>query len=459
MDFDTIVAVATPTGQSGVGIVRLSGESSSKIVDKMFKTPTGKIISSKKSNTINYGFILDGEKIIDEVLVSIFRAPKSYTGEDIVEINCHGGRLPIKATMELALKHGARLAEPGEFTKRAFLNGRIDLSQAEGIMDIIAAKTELGLDFATKQALGKISERIKGINDIIIGTLAHIEATIDYPDEDFDDVDSMEILHNIISAKEGLEKLLETAKTGKIVREGIKTTIVGKPNVGKSSLLNTLLKHQRAIVTEIPGTTRDILEEQINIKGVPLIIVDTAGIRETEDVVEKIGVERSKKAIEESDLILFVLDGSKAWDSFDEQILSLISGKNIIVVINKLDLDQRLSIGEIENKIGSKNIVNISVLENKNIEILEEVIFDLYDLAKIKNTYGDIFITNLRHEQAIRDSIKSLSDAKDNINKGMPLDIVAIDLRDTWEILGKITGETLNKNIIDEIFSRFCLGK
>ncbi|QNO15005.1 tRNA uridine-5-carboxymethylaminomethyl(34) synthesis GTPase MnmE [Alkalicella caledoniensis] len=456
---DTIVAVATAVGKSGVGIVRVSGKSAIHIVNKVFRSSSGKSLLDLRSNTINYGFVERENKIIDEVLVSLFRGPKSYTGEDVVEINCHGGPIPIKLTMELLLTFDCRLAEPGEFTRRAFLNGRIDLSQAEGIMDIISAKTDLSLDAATKQVLGKLSSMINELNESIISSLALIEATIDYPDEVFESIDVDTISNSLNDVINELNNLLLTAKTGKILRDGIKTTIVGKPNVGKSSLLNSLLEQQRAIVTDIPGTTRDILEEQISINGVPLVLVDTAGIRETDDVVERIGVERSKSAINESNLVLFVLDGSKEWEEYDQKILELIKGKKVIILINKLDLPQMMDINIIANKTGVENIINVSIEKNINLEELKNEIFSMYEISDIEDQTMNTMITNLRHEKAIKDAVKNLMEAIENIEAGMPLDIVAIDIKDAWENLGKVSGSSLNKNIVDEIFSRFCLGK
>lgn len=456
---DTIAAIATTIGQSSIGIVRISGKRSFEIAEQIFRAP-GKISFNKyMPNSIHYGYIVDGEQVIDEVLISKFIAPKSYTGEDVVEINCHGGRISIKKTIDLVLRTGARLAEPGEFTKRAFLNGRIDITQAEAIMDIISAKTDLSLDVATKQALGKLSERISQINDIIVSALAYIEATIDYPDDVFEENEVEEIKEKIIDAIGKVEVLLETAKTGKILRDGIKTTIVGKPNVGKSSLLNILLKSQRAIVTDIPGTTRDVLEEQVSIKGIPMVIVDTAGIRETDDLVEKIGVERSKKAIEESDLVLFVLDASKGWDSYDEKINSILKGKNVITLLNKQDLQQVLTKDFVYEKTGIENIIEISVHEEINLDKLEYSILKAYEVNNFSVTADNVLISNLRHEQALKDALHSMKEAEKNIEYGLPLDIIAIDLRDVWENLGKVTGESLSKSLIDEIFSRFCLGK
>lgn len=458
---DTIVAVATTIGQSSIGIVRISGNRSFEIAEQIFRAPgPGKIsFNDYKPNSIHYGYIVDGDQVIDEVLISKFKAPKSYTGENIVEVNCHGGRIPIRKTMDLVLNKGARLAEPGEFTKRAFLNGRIDITQAEAIMDIISAKTDLSLDVATKQALGKLSEKISQINDIIISALAYIEATIDYPDDVFEDNEVEEIKSKIVEAIGKVELLLETAKTGRILRDGIKTTIVGKPNVGKSSLLNKLLKTQRAIVTDIPGTTRDILEEQISIKGIPMIIVDTAGIRETDDLVEQIGVERSKSAVEESDLVLFVLDGSQLWDNYDDQIYSILKGKNVIAILNKQDLQQLLTKEFVYNKTGIQNIIEISVHEEINLDKLENAILKSYEVSNFSTTSDNILLSNIRHEQALKDALHSMKEAVKNIDYGLPLDIIAIDLRDVWDNLGKVTGESLNKSLIDEIFSRFCLGK
>lgn len=459
MLYDTIVGIATTMGQGSIGIIRISGDKAFSIAEDIFSPPVNISFTQYKPNSINYGYIVDGSIIIDEVLLSKFKGPKSYTGEDVVEVNCHGGRIAIKKSMELILQKGARLAEPGEFTKRAFLNGRIDIIQAEAVMDIISAKTELSLDLATKQVLGKLSQKISYINDIIISSLAYIEATIDYPDEVFEENEIENIKGQITKAMDEVKLLLETTKTGRILREGIKTTIVGKPNVGKSSLLNKLLNTQRAIVTDIPGTTRDVLEEQINIKGIPMVIVDTAGIRDTEDVVEKIGVERSKIAVEESDLVLFVLDSSRPWDYYDEQITDILTGKNVIVLLNKYDLEQKLSKDYVANKTGFSTIIELSVQEEINLDKLELTILQAFEIHNYKDSENDVLVSNIRHEQALKDALRCMEDAINNIELGMSLDIIAIDLKDIWENLGKITGESLSTNLIDEIFSRFCLGK
>ncbi|WP_353894598.1 tRNA uridine-5-carboxymethylaminomethyl(34) synthesis GTPase MnmE [Proteinivorax hydrogeniformans] len=456
---DTIAAIGTALGQSGIAIVRVSGPDSLKTVDKYFISPKKNKVTKMDKNTINYGHFHDENgEVIDEVLVSVFKAPFSYTGEDVVEINCHGGQIPIKKILTKVLESGIRLAEPGEFTKRAFLNGKLDLSQAEAVMDLISAKTDLSHDMANKQAAGNLSTEVKKVRDKILEVLANIEATIDYPDEQFDSMSVEQMVSKLSEVEGRIQNLLKTATTGKLVREGIKTVIIGEPNVGKSSLLNALTKENRAIVTDIPGTTRDVLQENINVKGVPLVVLDTAGIRETSDKVEKIGVKRTKEYINTSDLVLYVIDGSQNWSKENDLILELIKTKPRIVIINKSDLPQSVDIEIVKGKVDC-DVLAISAEKSKGITQLEDRILGLFEVGNIKDSSHEVTISNIRHEMALKDAKSSLEDSINALKCENPVDIVSIDIKDAWQSLGKITGESLSQNLIDEIFSRFCLGK
>jgi len=457
---DTIAAISTPLGEGGIGIVRISGKDSIKIAAKIFKSPTNKDITKQKSHTIHYGKIIDPEKdkVIDEVLLMIMKAPRTYTKEDIVEINCHGGVVPMRKVLETVLKNGARLAEPGEFTKRAFLNGRIDLSQAEAVIDLIRSKTEVGLDVGLNQLQGSLSREIKELDRELLEVIASIEASIDFPEHDIEHITVEKVKERVERVLGRINKLLETADTGKILKEGLKTIIVGKPNVGKSSLLNALLKEQRAIVTDIPGTTRDIIEEYINIKGIPLKIIDTAGIRETEDIVERIGVERTKELFKEADLLLIVLDASDRFTEEDELLTKLVKDKRAIVLINKTDLPQRLDEDVVRKAFSDKRIIKISVKENIGLDRLKEEITEMFFEGEIESRDTTI-VTNLRHKEALRKAKESLEKAMETIELGMPLDCIAIDVTGARNRMGEITGDAISEDVLDQIFTQFCIGK
>ena len=452
----TIAAISTSPGIGGIGIVRISGKDAFKVLNKIFKPKNNLEI---KGYTMKYGNIIDTEKnkIIDEVLVSYFIAPKSYTTENMCEINSHGGVIVMKQILDLCLKNGATLAEPGEFTKRAFLNGRIDLVEAEAIIDIINAKTEKEKDASVCQLNGFLSKEIIDIEKDLLSFTADIEANIDYPEYDIEEVSTNKSLEVLKNVKNKLLKLKESFNNGKILKEGINTAIIGRPNVGKSSLLNVLLKEERAIVTEYEGTTRDTIEEYISIKGIPLKIIDTAGIRNTDNAVEKIGIEKSIEIAKKADLVIAIFDISQELKDEDYRILEIIKDKNAIIVLNKIDL---LVNGTTEEKIKSlnKDIVKISALERKGIEEIYDKIVKLYDLNKI-NIEGENIVTNARHQNLINQSLISLEKAINTINSGMPLDIIAIDVKEILENLGKITGKNVSEDVINEIFSKFCLGK
>ncbi|WP_159592206.1 tRNA uridine-5-carboxymethylaminomethyl(34) synthesis GTPase MnmE [Streptococcus halichoeri] len=453
-EFDTIAAISTPLGEGAIGIVRLSGSEAISIANKVFK---GKDLSKVPSHTINYGHIQDPDQaeIMDEVMASVMLTPKTFTREDVVEINTHGGIAVTNEILQLLLRQGARLAEPGEFTKRAFLNGRVDLTQAEAVMDIIRAKTDKAMNNAVKQLDGSLSQLINQTRQEILNTLAQVEVNIDYPE--YDDVEEMTtalMREKTLEFQTLLENLLRTAKRGKILREGIATAIIGRPNVGKSSLLNNLLQEEKAIVTDIAGTTRDVIEEYVNIKGVPLKLVDTAGIRETDDIVEQIGVERSKKALKDADLVLLVLNAAEPLTAQDRQLLELSQDSNRIVLLNKTDLPQ-----VIETEHLPLDTIAISVLTNKNIDQIEERInqlfFDNAGLVEQDATY----LSNSRHIALIEKAVQSLEAVNEGLALGMPVDLLQVDLTRTWEILGEITGEAAPDELITKLFSQFCLGK
>ena len=452
----TIVAISTALGNSGIGIIRMSGEESFDIIKKIFK-PKSKIVDIKP-NTINYGYIVDRDKIIDEVLVSFFKSPKSFTTENMCEINSHGGILIMNKILEVCLKNGAELAEPGEFTKRAFLNGRIDLSQAEAIVDIINAKSEKEAKASIKQLKGELSEKLLEIKTQILDVLVDIEASIDYPEYDVEEVTNNRVLDTMETINKRLEELRKTFENGKLIKEGINIAIVGKPNAGKSSLLNAILKEDRAIVTEYEGTTRDTIEEFIQIDGIPAKIIDTAGIRETDNIVEKIGINKTKEAADEADLVIAIIDSSKKITDEDIEVLNLIKNKKGIVLLNKNDLEVKVKEEEITNIVGNKPILHISALNKKGIEEIFKTISNMYKLNEIEID-DSLTITNNRHKQAIDDMIKNVEKAKDSIHKKMPIDVVTIHITDILNDIGKITGESVSEDIIDEIFKKFCLGK
>ncbi|MCG1801960.1 tRNA uridine-5-carboxymethylaminomethyl(34) synthesis GTPase MnmE [Staphylococcus epidermidis] len=459
MDFDTITSISTPMGEGAIGIVRLSGPQAIEIGDILYKGK--KKLSEVETHTINYGHIIDPEtnETVEEVMVSVLRAPKTFTREDIIEINCHGGILTINRILELTMTYGARMAEPGEYTKRAFLNGRIDLSQAEAVMDFIRSKTDRASKVAMNQIEGRLSDLIKKQRQSILEILAQVEVNIDYPEyDDVEDATTDFLLEQSKRIKEEINQLLETGAQGKIMREGLSTVIVGRPNVGKSSMLNNLIQDNKAIVTEVAGTTRDVLEEYVNVRGVPLRLVDTAGIRDTEDIVEKIGVERSRKALSEADLILFVLNNNEPLTEDDQTLFEVIKNEDVIVIINKTDLEQRLDVSELREMIGDMPLIQTSMLKQEGIDELEIQIKDLFFGGEVQNQ-DMTYVSNSRHISLLIQARQSIQDAIDAAESGIPMDMVQIDLTRTWEILGEIIGESASDELIDQLFSQFCLGK
>ena len=454
----TITSISTAPGIGGIGIIRMSGKKSFEILEKIFKPKKQEKIEDIKGYTIKYGHIVEEDKIIDEVLVSYFKAPKSYTAEDMCEINSHGGNLIVKKILELCLKNGAELAEPGEFTKRAFLNGRIDLAQAESVVDVINAKSEKEVKASIKQLEGELSKEIQKIKQEILDVLVNIEVSIDYPEYDVEEVQNKEILEMLESVENKLKKLEKTFDSGKILKNGIKTAIIGKPNAGKSSLLNAILKEDRAIVTEYEGTTRDTIEEFVTINGIPLKLIDTAGIREASDEVEKIGIQKAKEIAKEADLVIAIFDISKKLSKEDEEILKIVKNKKSIILLNKIDLKQAISEKDPKFLESSKNIIKISALNKKGIEEIYNKISEMFSLNEI-NMDNDIVITNVRHKNLISKAIKNVLKTKETMKKDMPIDIIAIYIKDILEDLGSITGEIITEDIINEIFSKFCLGK
>lgn len=457
---DTISAIATAIGEGGIGIVRVSGSKALAIADKLFVSKTGRQAATTPSHKVLYGNIVDPDKgeQIDEVLLVIMRAPRSYTCEDIVEIHCHGGPVPLQRVLAVTLKAGARLAEPGEFTKRAFLNGRLDLAQAEAVIDIIRAKTDTSLKAAVGNLSGQLSEQVKGLRHTVLRMIAQLEAAIDFPEEDIEEAAATDVAELIKEADRQLTALLATAQTGKILREGLATVIIGKPNVGKSSLLNALLREKRAIVTDVPGTTRDIIEEYVNIRGVPLKIIDTAGIRETADIVEKLGVERARELVGQADLILVLLDASVPLSSEDKAVLALLADKQAVVLINKSDLPARLEAGEVERYTGGRLVLRISVAQGQGLAELEQAIIDMVYSGQVSQGEA-AFVSNVRQADALRQAQERLADALATIAAGMPTDCIVVDLRAAWEKLGEITGDTVGEDIIEQIFTQFCIGK
>ncbi|WP_270659435.1 tRNA uridine-5-carboxymethylaminomethyl(34) synthesis GTPase MnmE [Paraclostridium bifermentans] len=455
---DTIAAIATAPGEGGIGIIRISGEKSLQVANDIFKSVSGKKIEEYNTRTLIYGHILDGEKTIDEVLVAYMKGPNSYTTEDVIEINCHGGFISVKKILELVLSKDVRLADQGEFTKRAFLNGRIDLAQAEAIIDVINAKTEMAHTVAQSQLEGSLSKKIKDLRFGITEMLAHITVSIDFPDEDVEHITYNTLKEKSLELQKEINKLYDTAESGKILRDGLKTVIVGKPNVGKSSLLNAVLGENRAIVTDIPGTTRDVIEEFVNIKGIPLKIVDTAGIRETEDVVEKIGVEKSKEFFNSADLSIVVLDSSRELEIEDIEILEAVQSNKTIVLLNKTDLDQVIDIEKIKQFVDEKNIITISALQHEGIEKIHDKIEDMVFEGTVRNS-SDLVVTNSRHKDALYKAKQSISDALTAIDSYMPLDFIEVDFKNIWDYLGYINGDTVTEDLLDTIFSNFCIGK
>ncbi|WP_432662096.1 tRNA uridine-5-carboxymethylaminomethyl(34) synthesis GTPase MnmE [Wukongibacter baidiensis] len=457
---DTITAIATAPGEAGISIIRISGPSAVDILDSIFQSKKGISIKEFSQRKMVYGHIIDKkkDKVLDEVLAVYMKAPHTYTKEDIVEINCHGGIVPTRNILELILKSGAQMAEPGEFTKRAFLNGRIDLAQAEAVMDLISAKTDKGFDVALNQLEGTLSKKVKEVRDIIVETLAHLHVSIDYTEEDIQEITYPELLTNSLTIKENIEGLLKTSETGKIIREGLNTVIIGKPNVGKSSLLNALLRESRAIVTDIPGTTRDVIEENLSVKGIPLKIVDTAGIRETEDLVEKIGVERSKEFFNKADLIILVLDASEELTKEDKEIIELIEERKAIIILNKTDLPMKISEEELQDLLKEKKIIRSSIIEEKGLMDIEDEIVKMVYGGQVKSA-SNYFVTNVRHKASLEKALKSIDEGVDAIKQNLPFDLLEVDIKDCYDALGEVTGDTVDDDVIDKIFANFCLGK
>jgi len=455
---DTIAAIATASGNSGIGIIRVSGDEAIEVVDKIFRPANkNKKLANVESHTVHYGHIMDGDKTLDQVLVIVMKNPHSYTGEDTVEIDCHGGMLILKKVLDLVLKNGARTAEPGEFTKRAFLNGRIDLSQAEAVMDLINSKNDFALNSSIEQLKGGVSDAIKDIRKDIIYHIAYIESALDDPEHislDGYDEEITEMLNENINK---ISKLVNSFDNGRIMKEGIKTVILGKPNAGKSSLLNLMLGEDRAIVTDIEGTTRDTLEENINFNGLSLKIIDTAGIRDTEDLVERIGVNKAKEIAKEGDLIIYVVDGSRELDDNDREIIKLINDKQAIILVNKSDMDTVINIDELK-KDSNRDVILFSAKNGEGMDQLEEEIRNMFYSGKV--TYNDqVYITNARHKEALENALESLKQVKNSVDAGMPEDFYSIDLMDAYTDLGLIIGESVEDDLVNEIFSKFCMGK
>ena len=460
MIHDTIAAITTAMGAASVGINRISGSDAGEDADKVFRSKSGKKLKEKKSYTITYGHVIDEEgKVVDEALALVMWGPRSFTGENVVELQCHGGMVILRKVLELVIRAGARLAGPGEFSKRAFLNGRLDLSQAEAILDMINAMTEEGAKAAVSNLQGELSKIIKDYRKQILEIMAYLEADIDFPEEDFARLAPCELISRISRVENGIHDLLQTFRSGRILREGLKTVLIGRPNVGKSSLLNAFLRVKRAIVTDIPGTTRDVIEEYYNLGGIPLVLMDTAGIRETEDIVEKIGMEKTREAVEEADLILYVLDIVNGITEDDEAFIRRFPVDKIIILVNKIDLLEEESMdAKIRERVAPYKVHFVSAKEEIGIKELEEEIkgvffqngFDLSD---------KVYVNNVRHKEALEKAKRALMNARQGVEDNMPSDFISIDLRTSWEYLGEITGETLEEDIIDQIFSQFCLGK
>lgn len=460
MKNDTIAAISTAVGGSGIGIIRISGEEAISVVDRIYHSKDNKKkIKDQPSHTIHYGFIQDGEDVIDEVLVSVMRAPKSFTSEDTVEINCHGGVYAMKRVLDTVLKYGARPAEPGEFTKRAFLNGRIDLSQAEAVIDVIQSKNEYALKSSLGQLKGSVQKKIRKLRKRILYQIAFIESALDDPEHISLEGYPEELKKETESLLSEVNRLIASADNGRMMKEGIQTVILGKPNAGKSSLLNALIGENRAIVTDIAGTTRDILEETIALNGITLNISDTAGIRQAEDVVEKIGVEKAKEKADGADLILYVVDSSTEMDENDEEIIKVLEGKKVIILLNKSDLEQKTAADEIRTQTDQKYpVISISVKENEGIGLLEDQIKELFYQGEISFN-DEIYITNARQKSSLVNAADSLLKVLESIDIGMPEDFYSIDLMSAYESLGEITGEAVGEDVVNEIFARFCMGK
>lgn len=454
---DTIAAIATPPGEGGIGIIRISGERAQEILQKVFVPANPSSIENRK---MSYGNIVDtiSNKTIDEVLCVYMKGPKTYTAEDVVEINCHGGMVPLRRTLELVLKNGARMAEPGEFTKRAFLNGRLDLSQAEAVIDVIKAKTDKTFDVAFNHLEGIFSKRIQRIRKKLVDILVNITVNIDYPDEDIEEITYEQLSNDLLDVNRAVKSLLSSADTGRMIQEGLNVAIIGKPNVGKSSLMNSLLNEARAIVTEIPGTTRDTIEEHLSIRGIPVRLTDTAGIRETDDLIEKIGIEKSKESFNQADLVIFIIDSSRNLSEEDLYIIEHIDQSKAIVILNKIDLPQVVEREQIEEMLSDAVILETSMETQQGIDLIEEKIVDLVYGGEVKQNES-LMVTNVRHKNILEAAEKALNDAIEMTRKKEALEFIEIDVNSSYESLGEIIGETVQDDIINEVFARFCLGK
>lgn len=453
---DTIAAISTALGEGAIGIVRLSGPEAVAIADTVFK---GRNLQHVPSHTIHYGHIVESGQLIDEVMVSVMRAPRSFTVEDVVEINCHGGIVAVQRILEAVLKAGARLAEPGEFTKRAFLNGRIDLSQAEAIMDLIQAKTTKAMDASMNQLQGSLSRKVSALRQEMLQTLAQVEVTIDYPE--YDDVEEMSLNQleaTAINVSSQIEQILSQAQRGKLFREGIKTAIVGRPNVGKSSLLNILTGEEKAIVTDIEGTTRDTIEEYVNVRGVPLKLIDTAGIRQTDEVVEAIGVEKSRKVMQDADLVILLLNMAEELQPVDRELLALTQNKNRLVILNKQDLSPVLTVSQLTKWVEESELITTSMLEESGLDALEQQIEQRFFAGELQGTDGN-YLLNTRHTQLLNQAKRSLEEVIQACQVGLPVDLIQIDYTKAWDLLGEITGESVQDELLTKLFSQFCLGK
>ena len=457
---DTIAAIATPPGIGGVGIIRVSGKDSFPIVNSLFKSAGTVPLMDRQNRTIQYGTIVDPatNKTIDEVLVLLMKGPHSYTAEDVVEIQCHGGIVPVRQILKLLVNHNVRMAEAGEFTKRAFMNGRIDLTQAEAIIDIIEAKTEDSLSLAVAQLDGTVSSFVKDVREQLIAMIAHLEVTIDYPEEDIEDVTSQEVREQLEPILKAMDDLLSTANTGRLIRDGITTVIVGRPNAGKSSLMNALLRENRAIVTDIPGTTRDSIEEYLDIRGIPLRIVDTAGLRRSEDRIEQLGIQRTREFLASAALVLFLLDASQPLTPEDVEIFQSLPPVPVIIVVNKIDLPQLMDSAEWQRLAGEYTVVTLSAKDRTGFEELEQAIERLVLAGAATNTEM-VFLSNTRHFESLDSAGAHLRSARQALQDGLPLDCATIDLRSALAALGQITGETVSDEVVREIFAKFCLGK
>lgn len=456
MLFDTIAAISTPRGEGGIGIVRISGNNALEILGKIFKPKSKKNIEELKNFSINYGHLYDGKNLVDEVLVSIMKAPNTYTKEDIVEINCHGGFVITEKVLETVLKNGARISESGEFTRRAFLNGRLDLTQAEAVMDIIHGKTEKSVSLSLDQLRGDLKEQIGHLKKLVLDVAAHINVVLDYPEEGIDDPLPENLVGNLREVMDTTDILIRSYDKGKMIKEGIKTAIVGKPNVGKSSILNSVLKEERAIVTHVAGTTRDVIEEVVNLKGIPLVLVDTAGIRKTDDLVENIGVEKSKQLIESADLILFVVDGSRALDEEDMRIHEAIKAEKVIGILNKIDIREDIDLSPL-TKINKW--LEISAIKNQGIDEMEEEIYNHIIEENVEDSSQKITITNIRHKSALEKTKQSIENIFETIENGLPMDLMAVDIKGALDSLSEVTGEISSEDLLDHIFINFCVGK